>query len=210
MDARALIICSLNLRADALSLIKSVLTLRPETWTWTDSPELAQWWLVDADEPVETRTVVRSLDKTVLALVSDFSRLPTPCWTFLAKPPRSHMVMRVFDHHLGAASPVNDPDHDWRDRRIKLLRWPNITRFAATPAFIHWCGEMLKRPVPYVQLVAALPVTQVRALLDDATTHGYLDAVRHEGALSLPHAPPPEPSRSGLWKRLWSKWGVQA
>ena len=209
MDARTHTICSVNLHPDALSLIKSILTLRPETWTWTDAPELAQWWLVDADEPVETRTVVRSLDKTVLALVSSFASLPTPGWTFLAKPPRSHMVMRVLDHHLGAAGTIADPDLDWRDRRIRLLRWPNITRFSATPAFIHWCGEMLKRPVPYVQLVAALPVAQVRALLDDATRNAYLEATRHDTPV---HAAPPatEPTRGGLWSRLWSKWGVHA
>lgn len=203
VHTRTITVCTLNLCPDTLSLIKSLLMLRPEHWLWTDAPEAAQWWLVDADRPVETRTVVRSFGKTVLAFASDFSHLPTPAWTFLAKPPRSHLLMRVFDHHAAAPGTIAEPGAMWRHCRFRLRCPPDLSRFSATPALERWCAELCRRPVAYVQLVAVLPVALVHALLDDATSDDNLETIRDDPRTA-------ESADAGLWTRLRVRWGVPA
>lgn len=206
MDARSHTVCSLNLDPDALALVRSILQLRPEPWRWSQTPADAAWWFVDVDEPVETRTIVRSFDRSVLALASSFSNLPTPQWTYLAKPLRSHMLLRVLDHLCGLAIAGMPGDNAWQAQSLRLLRRPDIPGLHVTPAFLQWCEEMLRRPVPYVQLLAALPATQLHALLADAERQGYLDVTPNPGPgpALLPQAQIAT-APSTRWLRLWSR-----
>ena len=147
-------VCARNLSVDDASLLKSIFALRPERWNWTVSAEEAQWWVVDVDMCKERDKFPNSACRTVLALATDFSRMPYPHWTFIAKPLRSQRVLAVLDHHLAR---VSAREHPWSNSEVSLKRWPDMPRFKASPDLIYWCNELLHQPIAYRQLLATVP-----------------------------------------------------
>ncbi|MEY1662467.1 hypothetical protein [Isoalcanivorax beigongshangi] len=199
---RQIRIASINVPDDGLRLFKSLLALRPEEWVWVPA-EQAQWWVVDGDLPLPEGAVAAAGERVVLAMVSHFAKLPSPQWTFLAKPLKSALLMKVLTHHLGETG--GEPASGSEIGTVQLTRWPCVTRFEVTPALIYWCRVLTRRPVPYVQLLAAIPETTLQALLADARTHGYLRTALAEPDEALPPA-----TASGRWQRLWRKWSGRA
>ncbi len=207
----------------SVKAFKSVLGLRPEAWNWHESADEARWWIVDA-----AHDDIPELSRRVHALIEDgreihcallapnWSAVRDPVWTFIKTPLQVSMVFGWID----ACLKKHSAGQPFQGQRLKLLRWPNMSRYAtggttaSAMALTVACARLLRDWADYAEIAAMAPDTgQLADLLADARREGILEVAR----LAVPGAAPASPEagpeadapRKGAWglvKRLIKKF----
>ncbi|ODU09847.1 MAG: hypothetical protein ABS84_07100 [Rubrivivax sp. SCN 71-131] len=180
----------------------STLRLHSSDWQWVDAPEQARWWVIDAgaheDLPALATLYDRLPEKPQVAfLAAQLSQLPRPSWAFFKPPVKSGLVFNWIRPHEASRSgaATAGASHPWRQGRLRLRRWPNMSRYGNTLELTVACSRLLAAPASYEQMLQwQVPAPLLERLLADAHESGLLqfESGARAAAASSPAIQAPE------------------
>jgi len=202
---------------------KALLSLRPtELWLWSDDARSASLWVVDAQcaalaELTQALRERKAQGHAFAALLAqDWSMVKDPIWTFFKIPLRVSHVYPWVDSALPLL-PCLASVHALAGQRLRLKRWPNMTRYSASASMADSmeltlaCSSLLKDWLTYEEAQA---MVNNKGLLDVLLSHAQDDGILDNSPVPTenPVVQPPvaaRPEQSGAWslvKRLIQKF----
>ncbi|MBL4712655.1 MAG: hypothetical protein JKX75_09215 [Gammaproteobacteria bacterium] len=207
-------------------IIKSILNLHPEEWTWVDTPNNADIWVVDlasvdSSGPIHACCTIglikdgapqielhHTLKLPLRAL--DFSKLLDDIMESFdfsaARKQQAKAPKTVAPPPQGKtaeapekAVPVAD-NNPWEGQLIMLDSEPNYSAFPITAELMIWLETMLVEPVSYDDMYEDLEYDRelLIAVLNDAAHHGHLTDSDH---IAIAEYIPPK--SKGAFSKLW-------
>lgn len=197
---------AVELDAHDLTVLRSTVKLRAESWRWVEHLEAADLWFMATGH---AGMAAMAADIRVVQ-VGRTGTLP-PSGRALPTPLKAAHLMRVFDAVVARrpapeAAPSasgTDTGHPpqasdaWPGRSVRLLKSPNLARYPVSVELLGWLDTMQRQPVDVDRLAQALPLDRemLHDLLDEAARHGDL-----VDADSRPLAPSAaRRKRFGIW-----------
>jgi len=200
---------AVGLDAHDLTVLRSTVRLRAESWRWVEHLADADVWFIAA-----ARASDAALANDPRVVRVDGAGEYVAGGRVLAAPLKAAHLMRVFDAVVARAPapeiapvmpdasaadvgrPSQVPD-SWVGRSVRLLKSPNLARYPVSVELLGWLETMQRQPVDVDMLARTLPLDRdmLRDLLDEAARGGCL--VDAGGA---PVAPgPARRKRFGIW-----------
>ncbi|QID16853.1 hypothetical protein G3580_03910 [Nitrogeniibacter mangrovi] len=190
-----------------LTLLRSTARLHPAAWTWVESFDTADLWLVDPSQGL-ARTPLDRLDDARVVCLDSGPEAAAAGVRVLLKPLKAAHLLRVLDQisaaqsapepvAASAAPPAQAPQTPpWAGRPVRLLKSPNLARYPVSVELLGWLERMQYEPVDVDAIERTLPLDRdmLRDLLNDAARHGAL-----VDAQGTPVAPMAAPSRRRKW-----------
>jgi len=218
--------------SNCVNAFKVLLGLRSEHWVWCNDAHDASWWVVDGMRS-DCHQITAALHLEHLAspslraamLAPDWSVVKDPIWTFFKVPLQANQVFNWID-----ASRPKRPrlPASLAGIRFKLLRWPNMARYARLVSMSESmkltlaCSRLLKDWASYEEVLGMVTVpSALDVVLRDAHEAGLLEQAVIETAtpsslglnwLTMPQAVAAESANApdyGPWslvKRLLQKF----
>ena len=203
---------------------KSLLGLRSERWVWHDQAQQASWWIVDGSRDVLSDLTQKLIEEKALGpmhgalLAPSWSAVKNPIWTFFKVPLQVNQIYRWID---AASKLLPESTLGLSGQQIKLLRWPNMTRYSVglslpdSMQLTTACARLLKDWVSFEEITASVNASvALNILLKDALRDGFLTVAHAQpaalalGNLNLGSNPVANDDR-GAWslvKRLIQKF----
>ena len=174
--------------SNCINAFKVMLGLRSEHWVWCNDAHDAAWWVVDGTRP-DCAALTAALHQERLSfpslrgamLAPDWSAVKDPVWTFFKVPLQSNHIFNWID----ANQPKRPRLPTTLDgMRFKLLRWPNMSRYARLVSMNESmkltlaCSRLLKDWASYEEVQAMVSVpSALDVVLRDAYEAGILERI---------------------------------
>lgn len=200
-----------------LTVVRSVVKLRSETWSWVDAPSKADVWLVDMTRSLRATPLASLALRQVIRLVAEETPAVDPGESgLILKPVKAARLIRLIDNAIegkapranaggapapsvqsapaaqpAAAAPDAQADgHPWRGRKVRFQRSPNLARYPVTAEMLGLVEKLTQTAIAYDAIAKALPMDMklFDEILGDASREGYL--VDENGMMYPPQAKP--------------------
>lgn len=183
--------------SNCINAFKVMLGLRSEHWVWCNDAHDASWWVIDGTRSdCDALTAALHLERLAspslraAMLAPDWSAVRDPVWTFFKVPLQANQIFSWID-----ASRPKRPrlPPSLAGMRFKLLRWPNMARYARLVSMSESmkltlaCSRLLKDWASYEEVQGMVTVpSALDVVLRDAYEAGLLEHAAAEPVAASP------------------------
>lgn len=212
-----------------LVVIKSVLQLRNEEWTWVEKKNLADIWITEIkDDFNSVIDATKEIPFVIFLSQNEITEKLEVHHHQISLPIRAYKLFKLFDlitssiserkeelakarhksnrlfineNHEAPIITIDEGEHPWVGRNICLKGKPNLSSFPITAELATWLEIMHKQPVSYDSMSSQLAMDSelLEAVLNHAAKHNEL--VDEVGSI----LPPIVSSKNSLFDKLLGK-----